>query len=127
MNPASSQSFPAPTPSKGQFPVLIAACIGLIVFGTSPIFFACPSAPTFSFFDESPGWRMLGRVFLSLLIIGAVVLTGWLDRERGAAKVMRYCGFVFLAALLTELHFYTVDNASQLNWQIDQYNGIFLH
>ena len=127
MNSGSGQSFPAPTPSKGQFPVLIAVCVGLIVFGTTPIFFSCPSAPTIDFFAASPGWQMFGRVFLSLLIVGALILTGRLDPERGAAKVMRCGGFVLLAALLTELHFFTVDTGNHLNWQIDQYNGIFLH
>ena len=127
MNPGSSQSLLAQTTPKGQFPVAIAACIGLIVFGTSPILFACPSAPTLSFFEAFPAWRMLGRVFLAIIIVGAVIMTGWLDGERGAAKVMRCCGFVLLATLLTELHFHMVDNSFQLNWQIDQYNGIFLH
>jgi hypothetical protein len=70
---------------------------------------------------------MLGRVFLSVLIVAAVIVTGRLDGERGVAKVMRYCGFVLLAVLLTELHFHVVDRGPQLIWQIDQYNGIFQH
>jgi len=126
MNPVSSQSFQAQTTSKGQFPVCIAACIGLIVFGTSPILFACSPAPTRSFFNEYPGWQMLGRVFLAVVIAGAVLMTSRLDPERGAIKVIRYCGFVLLAALLTDLHFYTVD-IFHLGWQLDQYNGILNH
>ncbi|MGB7746795.1 MAG: hypothetical protein WBN75_05845 [Verrucomicrobiia bacterium] len=104
----------------------MAACIGLIVFGTSPILFACFPAPTLSFFNASPGWRMVGRVSLAVAIAVAVLVTGRLDPEKGAAKVIRCCGFVLLAALLTDLHFYTVD-LSHLDWQIEQYNGILLH
>ena len=127
MNQGSSQSFPAETASKRQVPVLITACVGLIVFGSTPIIFGSSPAPTLAFFDENPGWQMMGRAFLSMIIIAAVIITARLDPERGAAKVMRYCGFVLLAILLTELHFYMVDTGDHLNWQIDQYNGILGH
>ena len=126
MNPGSGQSFQAQKTLKGQFPVLIAACMGLIVFGTTPILFADSPAPTLSFFNENPGWRMLGRVFLAVVIAMAVLVTGRLDPEKGAAKAVRYCGFDLLAALLTDLHFYTVD-LSHLDWQIEQYIGILYH
>jgi hypothetical protein len=126
MNLGGSQSFPAETKSKGQFPVTMAACIGLIVFGTSPILFACSPAPTRSFFHEYPGWQILGRAFLAIIIAMAVLVTGRLDPEKGAAKVIRYCGFILLAALLTDLHFFTVD-VFNLRWQLDQYNGILNH
>ena len=97
-----------------------------MVFGTSPILFACPPAPTHSFFNENPGWQMLGRVFLAVIIAMAVLVTGRLDPEKGAAKVIRCCGFVLLAALLTDLHFFTVD-VFNIRWQLDQYNGILNH
>ena len=69
---------------------------------------------------------MVGRVLLAVVIAVAVLVTGRLDPEKGAAKVIRCCGFVLLAALLTDLHFFTVD-LSHLDWQIEQYNGILLH
>ena len=127
MNLGNSQSFSTGTASKIQIPVTIAACIGLIVFGSSPIVFGCTSAPTLSFFVEHPGWQVLGRAFLSLIVVAAVIIIARLDPERGAANVMRHCGFVLLAIMLTELHFYMVDTGDHLNWQIDQYNGIFAH
>ena len=69
---------------------------------------------------------MVGCVFLLVVIAGAVLMTSRLDPERGAVKVIRYCGFVLLAALLTDLHFYTVD-FFKMDWQIEQYNGVLLH
>jgi hypothetical protein len=126
MNRVSSPSSLAHRASKGQFPVCIAACIGLIVLGASPIVFSWPPAPTFDFFRESPGWQHLGRIFLLVVIGVAVFMTGRLDSERGTAKVIRCCGFVLLAALLTDLHFYTVD-VFHMDWQIEQYNGILFH
>ena len=112
--------------SKRPFPVCIVACIGLIVLGASPIIFSWQPAPSLDFFRESPGWRMAGCIFLTAMIAVAVLVTGRLDPERGTAKLIRYCGFVLLAALLTNLHFHTVDVFS-MDWQIKQYNGILLH
>ena len=44
------------------------------------------------------------------------------------AKVIRYCGFALLAALLTDLHYFTVDiSTSKMHWQFQQYNDILLH
>jgi hypothetical protein len=126
MNPLSQQSPPAGTTVKRQFPVCIVACIGLIVFGASPIVFSWSPAPTFNFFSGHPGWQMLGRVLLAVVIIGVVLMIGRLDPEPGTAKVIRYCGFVLLAALLTDLHFNTVD-IFHLDWQTKQYNDILLH
>jgi len=69
---------------------------------------------------------MLGRVFLAAIIATAVVLTACLDADRGAQKIIRYSGFILVAASLTDLHYHTVD-VFRLNWQIDQYNKILLH
>ena len=126
MNLLNNQYPPAGTTAKRHFPACIAACVGLIVFGASPIVFSWHPAPTFDFFSGHPGWRTLGRVLLAVVITGAVLMTGRLDPEQGTAKVIRYCGFVLLAALLTDLHFNTVD-IFHLDWQTEQYNGILLH
>ena len=45
---------------------------------------------------------------------------------RRAAKVIRDCGFVLLAALLTDFHFYTVD-IHRIPWQIEKFNQIIQH
>ena len=79
MHPVSCPSSLTRTTSKGQFPVCIVACIGLIVLGASPIIFSWSPAPTYVFFNEHPGWQMAGRVFLFLVIVGMVCLTAWLD------------------------------------------------
>jgi hypothetical protein len=105
---------------------VIAACIGLIVLGASPIVLSWQPFPTLAFFNQYPGWRQAGRVFLAAVVAGAIFLIGRLDPEKGVAKTMRYCGFVLLASLLTDLHFHTVDMAN-LDWQIGQYNDILHH
>jgi hypothetical protein len=105
---------------------LVAASIGLIILGTSPIFFSWQPFPTLAFFNQFPGWRQAGRVFLCLAIAGAILLVRWIDPEKGPAKTMRYAGFVLLAALLTEHHFHTVD-VLRMNWQIDQYGAMMSH
>jgi len=122
----SSPSSLANTTSKGRFPVCIVACMGLIVLGASPIVFSWHPAPTYVFFHEHPGWQMAGRVLLTVVIAGALLMTSRLDPEQGAGKAIRYCGFVLLAALLTDLHFHTVD-IHKIPWQIDKYNQILLH
>jgi hypothetical protein len=126
MTRGSNPSSLTRTASKRQFPVCIAACISLIVLGASPIVFSWPSAPTSAFFQEFPGWQIVGRVFLIAVIAGVVLAISRLDPEKGVAKVIRYCGFVLLAALLTDMHFFTVDIV-RLGWQIEQYNGILRH
>lgn len=126
MNPISGQSFQAQTSLKRPFPVCIAACIGLIVLGTSPILLGCSPAPTFLFFNDYPGWQTLNHFFLAVVIGVAVFVTGRLDPERGAAKYFRCGGFVLVAALLTDVHFFTVD-VFHMDWQMDQYSGILIH
>jgi hypothetical protein len=126
MNQAGSPSASTGTAAKGRFPVGIAVCIGLIVLGASPIVFSWHPAPTLGFFSEHPGWQMLNRVLLAVAVAGAVFLIGRLDPERGTAKAIRYCGFVLVALLLTDLHYYTVDLV-HLSWQVNQFNGILLH
>jgi hypothetical protein len=110
--------------AKDRFVIL--ACIGLIALGASPVVFSWEPFPTLDFFRQFPGWRLAGEVFLAAVVAGAIMIVGRLDPEQGAAKFMRYCGFILLAALLTDLHFYTVDRAS-MNWQIEQYGGILGH
>ena len=112
--------------AKKPFPAAIVVCVGLIVLGASPIVFSWPPAPTFTFFTEHPGWQMAGRSLLAAIVAGAVLATGRLDSERGTAKAIRYLGFALVAALLTDLHYETVDR-THLNWQISQFNAIFLH
>jgi hypothetical protein len=126
MHWGSNPSSLSRTMSKGQFPVCIVACIGLIVLGASPIIFSWHPAPTADFFHEFPGWQMLGRVFLAAVIAGAILMIGRLDPEPRAAKVIRYCGFVLLAALLTDMHLYSRD-IKNMDWQMAQYQGILLH
>jgi hypothetical protein len=126
MNQAGGASSPATETAARQSSFLIAICMGLIVLGASPIFLGASPAPTAQFFNSSPGWQMAGRFFLVAILVGAVLLTGWLDQERGAAKAVRFCGFVLVAALLTDVHFYTRD-VFQLPWQLDQFNAILLH
>ena len=126
MNRTRSKPSLAGMASKRSFPVCIAACIGLMVLGASPIVGSWRPMPTQDFFNGSPGWQMLGRVLLLAIIAGAVSVISRLDAERGRAKVIRYCGFVLLAALLTDFHYYAVD-LNCLNWQIEQYNSILQH
>lgn len=128
MNQAGSGSSPIRTTSKRQFPISIAVCLGLILLGASPIAFSWRPEPTAVFFRDFPGWQTVGYFFLNIVIAGLVLLMARLDPERGMAKVIRYCGFALLAALLTDLHYFTVDiSTSKMHWQFQQYNDILLH
>jgi len=128
MNQAGSRSSVVNTTSKGQFPVSIAVCIALILLGASPIAFSWPPEPTAVFFREFPGWQTAGFFSLHIVIAGIVLLMGRLDPEPGTGKIVRYCGFVLLAALLTDLHYFTVDiSTSKMHWQFERYNNILLH
>lgn len=107
---------------------LILVCVGLIVLGVAPILDNAQPGPTLHFLKTAPGWQMAGRILLLALVAGAILLTGWLDGERGAVKVMRLGGFVLIAALLTDVHYYTRDIYPEvLSWQMDQFNKILLH
>jgi hypothetical protein len=126
MNQGGQPSVSAGTSAPGKFPFGIAVCIGLIALGTGPVLFSWPPAPSAAFFREFPGWQMLGCGFLVAVIAGAVCLTAWLDPERGPVKAIRYGGFLLLAALLTDLHYYIID-AFYTGWQLEQYSGVLLH
>src|SRR5581483_10214152 len=112
--------------SKKPPPILIFACIGLIVLGVSPILFHADPAPTAEFFRQNPIWRVRCDVLLAIAMVGAVVFTGRMDPERGMSKTARIGGFALIAALLTDQHFFTRDVLT-LSWQIDQFNSIFEH
>jgi hypothetical protein len=126
MNPTGNPSTPTGAAQPTQFPFLVVACIGLIVLGVSPIAFSADPAPTFQFFCESPGLQYAGRVFLLAVTGGLVLLVARLDPDEGTGKIIRLCGFALLAALLTDLHFHTRD-IYNLEWQVEQYNGILRH
>ncbi len=126
MNRADGQSSVADTTSTGRLPALVIICAGLMVLGACPVVVSSAPAPSAVFFHDHQAWQWAGRVLLALILAGAVLKTGWLDAERGAAKWVRLCGFVLLAALLTDVHYYTRD-VFTLQWQMDQYNSTLLH
>jgi hypothetical protein len=105
---------------------VILICAGLIVLGASPILLSLEPAPSVAFFSTHPAWQMVGRLFLLAVVAGAIFLTFRLDGERGPAKLARFCGFVLIAALLTDLHYFTRDVVT-LSWQADQFNTILRH
>jgi hypothetical protein len=111
---------------RRRFPVCMAVCLGLIALGTSPVLLSWAPSPTVSFFKERPGWMIVGLVSLGVVIAGVVFATGRLDPEQGWAKRARYAGFIMLAALLTDLHFHTVD-VLHMDWQNQQFLDILMH
>ena len=113
----------APTRSETA---LVTACAALIVFGAVPVVLSWPSSPSAGFFSDLPRLQWLGYAVLGAGIVAAIVAIARLDAERGPAKVIRYIGFISIAALLTDLHYYTVDIV-HIGWQIEQYKAIFAH
>jgi hypothetical protein len=109
-----------------NIPTVIIVCVLWIAFGASPILFSSPPLPTVFFFTGHPGLQMAGKALLVLAL--AIITRGiWQqDPEPGRLKTIRYFGFALLAALLTDLHFHTVD-LFHMDWQINQYGGILMH
>jgi len=126
MNIDMPQTGASAVDAKNRAAACIFICMGLIVFGSVPIVSSSLPAPTLSFFETSPGWQMMGRLFLGLVVAGAIVLTASLDTDRGPQKLARYGGFILVAALLTDIHYHTVD-VVHLHWQTDQYDRVLLH
>jgi len=105
---------------------LQAACVALVVLGAAPIVFSWNAMPTVQFFHDLPRVQLLGYLFSAIMVASSIAVVALLDPERGKAKAVRTAGFVLVAALLTDLHYYTCD-VFRFNWQIEQYNGIFAH
>ena len=102
-----------------------ALCAGFTVLSALPIVLGWPPAPS-AWFAEAPGLQRLGCLFLALVLGSLIILIARLDPETGLWKAARHIGFVLLAALLTAVHFCTVD-VLHLDWQWAQYNGILHH
>jgi hypothetical protein len=115
------------SPERGRnFPLVPVACVVWIVLGAAPILFSCSPLPTGAFFDSHPILQLAGKALL-LAILAVVTAVIWrCDPERTRAKAVRYCGFLLLAALLTDVHWHTVD-LYRSDWQHEQYNGILAH
>jgi hypothetical protein len=109
-----------------NIPPIIIASVLWIVLGASPVIFSSPPLPTHSFFTEHPASQLAGKALLAVLLAAATMFIYRSDPEQNRAKVVRYCGFALVAALLTDLHFHTVDIAC-MGWQIVQYGGILMH
>jgi len=109
-----------------NFPIVIVACALWIVFGASPVLLSSPPLPTIFFFGGHPGCQLAGKTLL-LTMLAAITGVIWrCDPEPGRVKIIRYCGFALLAALLTDLHFHTVD-IFHMDWQVNQFGGILMH
>src|SRR5207245_5281787 len=82
--------------------------------------------PTFDFFHEHSGLQIPGRVVLLGVLAVGILIVARVDTDVGVAKVVRYAGFALVAALLTDLHYFTVD-LNHLRWQIEQYGQVLAH
>jgi hypothetical protein len=111
---------------RPTFSPIVLICVGLVLTGTAPIILHWQPAPTADFFKDETEFQLLGCFFLACVVAAAIWLAARLDPEQGPAKAVRVCGFVLLAALLTDIHYYTVD-ILRLQWQVDQFNGVLLH
>src|SRR5450756_120722 len=107
-------------------PLIIRIAILWIIFGAAPILFSWPPLPTIFYFGAHPVTQLLGKALLLILLLAAAKFIWRHDAAGGREKVIRYAGFALLAALLTDLHYNTVDVAC-IGWQLDQYGGILLH
>lgn len=122
MNPAVAISKEA----KGTDSTLILLCLGAILLGATPVALSLAPLPTFDFFRAHPAWQIPGLLLLLGTVAGGIVLAARLDSDAGPAKTVRYAGFVLVAALLTDLHYFTVD-VTHLRWQIEQYGQVLAH
>jgi hypothetical protein len=112
------------TPGMGALAVA-ALCAGFIALSAAPVVLSWEPTPN-AFFTKHPELQMPGGVLLAAVLIALIFTIARLDGEAKPWKVVRYIGFVLLAALLTDIHVHTVD-AFHLDWQWEQYNGVLHH
>lgn len=106
--------------------VLILFCILTLLLGTVPVLFNFAPLPAFDFFRMHPELRLAGKGLLWVIVALGIIAVGRVDTDTGTAKLVRYAGFVLVAALLTDVHYFTVD-IKQMKWQIEQYGQILAH
>jgi hypothetical protein len=106
--------------------MIVVVCVLWIVCGASPILFSSLPAPTVFFFAQHPGIQLAGKALLLAMLVAMTGILWRYDPEPGRVKGIRYCGFVLLAALLTDVHYYTVDSFHMV-WQIRQFFSILMH
>jgi hypothetical protein len=104
---------------------VVAWCFGLTVVGALPVVCGWPPEPS-NLFARAPGWQFLGCLALVTVLGLLLGLVARLDAETGSGKAARHVGFTLLAALLTGLHFCTVD-VLHLDWQWAQYRAVLGH
>jgi hypothetical protein len=119
-------NLPASAQPDGKDRTLILLCIAAIVIGATPIALSCAPLPTFDFFRANPGLRAVGQILLLATVTFGIYLVAQWDSDKGPAKIARYVGFALLAAVLTDVHYFTVDNG-HMRWQIEQYGQILAH
>jgi hypothetical protein len=105
--------------------VVAALCAGFTVLSALPIALGWPPAANV-LFEQAPGLQRLGCLALAVVLGSQIVLIARLDPEANAWRTARHLGFVLLAALLTAIHFSTVD-VLNLGWQWGQYESIVRH
>lgn len=106
--------------------VLILFCILALLLGTVPVIFNFAPLPAFDFFQMHPELRLAGKGLLWMIVALGIFAVGRVDTDTGTAKLVRYAGFVLVAALLTDVHYFTVD-IKQMKWQIEQYGQVLAH
>jgi hypothetical protein len=109
-----------------KFPLIIVISVLWIVFAASPILFTWPPLPTFFFFRDHHRVQLAGKLLLLAIMVAMTAIVWLHDPEPHRAKAKRYSGFALLAALLTYIHYRTVD-IYRLDWQLDQFGGILMH
>jgi hypothetical protein len=107
-------------------PVIPAICILWIFLGSAPVLVSAFPLPTLGFFAAHPVSQLAGKALLLVLLAAAARFVCQHDPEPLRTRAVRYCGFALLAALLTDLHYHTVDKIC-IQWQYDQYAAILAH
>ena len=96
--------------------------IPFLLLTAAPVVFGFPPEPTLQLYAQYPVLAYLGKCLLLLLFPLSAALFARLDSSTVPKKFLVYCGFLFVAFLLTDIHYYTVDWSPQrFAWQADQY------
>jgi uncharacterized membrane protein len=91
--------------------------------GSLPILFSFAPAPSFDLLSKSPVLKFTGQTLVLLFLLSIISLIAKLDSVQVPVKFFLYGGFLLLAFLLTDLHYYLIDIRT-LDWQIEQYVNI---
>ena len=83
--------------------------IPFLLLTAAPVVFGFPPEPTLQLYAQYPVLAYLGKCLLLLLFPLSAALFARLDSSTVPKKFLVYCGFLFVAFLLTDIHYFTVD------------------